>query len=353
MTENIKQNNISENILETENPYADSKALKLRAGQWYNRVGGALSIHFAMTIFLNLISSVILMFIGSACGIPKADLIKAAEHGWLLITSLLISYVVSNTVSSVIGLSFIGKLKGSFKAMFARPQMKTSHILLAVFGAMSIQSVSLIIQALLSQASGSSGMENMTMPEFSETDTFNNIMFIAYIAILGPISEEIIFRGMAMKGFNFASRNFAIFFSSFTFAMFHGNIMQGIIAFLLGIFLVYLDMKAGSIIPSVILHITNNSIGCIMSIIECKYGEDVSDKFSTIYVAASIIIGTVCLAVLLRSLKKQPLSDREYFTPEIDLPKDEKKKYCLPAALKAPCIWVFTAIYTIFIIINF
>ncbi|CAM2977825.1 type II CAAX endopeptidase family protein [Hathewaya histolytica] len=82
-----------------------------------------------------------------------------------------------------------------------------------------------------------------------------------YLSIFAPIFEEIIFRGLLFKGllkrYDYLK---AIIASSIFFAIIHGDIKQGINAFILGIILAIVYYRTNSLLPCIFLHFVNNFI---------------------------------------------------------------------------------------------
>lgn len=87
----------------------------------------------------------------------------------------------------------------------------------------------------------------------------NSILMFFYASFLGPISEEIIFRGAILRKLEKHGRVFAIIVSAALFGLFHGNLVQGIFAFFVGLVLGYVAMEY-SIRWSMLLHIINNFV---------------------------------------------------------------------------------------------
>lgn len=83
-------------------------------------------------------------------------------------------------------------------------------------------------------------------------------MFI-YASFLGPIFEEIIFRGVVLHSLERYGKLFAIILSSLLFGFFHGNLLQGVFATMSGFILAYVTLEY-SIKWSILLHILNNFI---------------------------------------------------------------------------------------------
>lgn len=90
---------------------------------------------------------------------------------------------------------------------------------------------------------------------------------IVAIALLGPIVEELLFRGAIFQALlKDYSPMKAILLSSFLFAVFHLNPAQMIPAFLMGVLLAWACYKTRSLIPSMWMHILNNSLAVCLSI---------------------------------------------------------------------------------------
>lgn len=338
------------NIAQTQTPTQEYTPRK--AAKYYNRTGGAICLHFVINQVVQVIAIIIIALVLTFTSNEPKNISKQLTSGPVLLYLIAISYIVANITGSIIGFALNGKLKNSFKGMFTKPGISCSLMSLCIPAAMCIQSVSMILQTLFVSVTGSSGMENMQMPQIIPGNTMNNVVYVLYIAILGPITEELFFRGAVMKGFNFAGQKFAIVFSAFWFAVFHGNILQAMIAFLLGIFFGYLNVKTGSILPSVLLHITNNSIATLLEVISLSMSENTLNIFYIIYLAITIILGGICLFIVLSKLKKQETKENKFFEPEFCPEQSEAGKYGLRTAVKSPCLWIAFIIYAVLIAIN-
>lgn len=94
-------------------------------------------------------------------------------------------------------------------------------------------------------------------------ETFNDIVYtpynIIYIGILGPIAEEIIFRGAVLRSFLPYGRNFAIISSSILFGLMHCDSLQFFSAGLLGIVLAIIAINYG-MRWTIAIHIFNNLV---------------------------------------------------------------------------------------------
>lgn len=120
------------------------------------------------------------------------------------------------------------------------------------------------------------------------------IFQIIGIGIIIPICEELIYRGLIyMRMRQYLNVNIAIVASSLIFGIIHGNLVQGIYAFLIGILFAYAYEKYGTLKAPVILHISANMLSLGLTLIDPSFYSSTS----------LIILGTaafiLCMAVVL------------------------------------------------------
>lgn len=118
------------------------------------------------------------------------------------------------------------------------------------------------------------------------------IMLILYTVVLGPISEELIFRGvtlsLAKKQMPFFAANI---FQAALFGLLHLNPIQGFYAFIIGLVFGYIAHNRGTIKASVILHIIYNFIG--MFIAALLPSSDSMPVYVHMLILAGSIIATI------------------------------------------------------------
>ncbi len=120
------------------------------------------------------------------------------------------------------------------------------------------------------------GLMEMILPYFEELmqdyselmEIFNEgnpyIIFLSTV-ILGPISEELIFRGVIFKKARlFTSFKVANFLQALLFGIFHMNIVQGIYAFGVGLVMGYVAYKYQTILMAIIFHIFFNGLSYLL-----------------------------------------------------------------------------------------
>ena len=148
-------------------------------------------------------------------------------------------------------------------------------------------------------------------------DLANNTWGILAIAILGPISEELLFRE-GVCGYlarNGIEPRKAIWISAVLFGLIHVNPAQVVIAILIGLMLGVIYIKTGNIVITSIIHILNNSI----AVIQAQMLGDKADDFSMVewiggnWVAGiCIIVGFTLCFYLLRKMWEEYPNNEEY-----------------------------------------
>lgn len=121
------------------------------------------------------------------------------------------------------------------------------------------------------------------------------VMIIATV-ILGPIVEEVIFRGLVLSRLRCVfPASVAVIFSSVLFGLTHGQLLWMAYAFLLGILLSAIAVKTGSILPSLCVHISFNLVGSFINRLSISGIVEL-----IVWIAALILIVTLLWFVLRR-----------------------------------------------------
>lgn len=156
------------------------------------------------------------------------------------------------------GILLLWKKPRYFKEQIFRREKKMTFStfvqLLCVF--MSVQLLFSLLQMLVEWLLNLVGLSAMAALEMAtvSTDTFS--MFL-YAGFLGPIAEELLFRGLLLRSLECRGKRFAMFATALMFGMFHGNILQSPFAMLVGLVLAYVTLEY-SIVWAIVLHIFNN-----------------------------------------------------------------------------------------------
>lgn len=98
-----------------------------------------------------------------------------------------------------------------------------------------------------------------------DSGTFTGVLAVAVVA---PVVEELIFRGLMLNRLSRVMPGWlAVALSSAAFGVCHGHPVWFAYAFVIGAFFGFLDLRAGSILPSILGHIAFNAISQILSFV--------------------------------------------------------------------------------------
>lgn len=117
------------------------------------------------------------------------------------------------------------------------------------------------------------------------------------VGLIVPIAEELIFRGLTMKRLQevFGIRP-AIVLSAAVFALFHGNLLQGIYAFVLGLLLAWVYGKLRRLSAPILLHASANLTSVLISdtdLLDFVYDD------TMLFLAVTVGAGLVTIAMIL------------------------------------------------------
>lgn len=143
-----------------------------------------------------------------------------------------------------------------------------------------------LVELLLNKIGYSAAMGT----EAAQAGTSTLSMFL-YAGFIGPIAEELVFRGFVMRSLEKHGKLVAIVFSSVFFGLMHTNLVQTIFAAYIGLILGYVAMEYG-IIWSMLLHILNNFLfGDMLVKIEGAMPERIATFMDTAIFASFTILG--------------------------------------------------------------
>ena len=91
-----------------------------------------------------------------------------------------------------------------------------------------------------------------------------DIPLALYVVFLGPLAEELFFRGALLPRMSRYGQKTALLFSALFFALYHVNVYQWFYAFGLGLLLGAVYLKTGSIRAGYILHAAINLLGGVL-----------------------------------------------------------------------------------------
>ncbi len=194
------------------------------------------------------------------------------------------SSLVIQDIVMIIGL-IVGAvlLKVDIKSHFAKPQMKISEIIsLGIMGVGLSQIAAVgtnIVMTLIEQLTGAEIGQVTFIAERNLPSTI--FMFIA-MAFIGPVLEELFFRGLFFTPLIPHGRTFAVVATAIIFGLYHMNIPQILPAMIMGFFFAYISVESRSIIPAMCIHIINNTLAAIDYV--CLAGIDMNKISDITYI---------------------------------------------------------------------
>ena len=128
----------------------------------------------------------------------------------------------------------------------------------------------------------------------------NAIIVVLLTVIIAPIVEELIFRGMVLHRANrYIPFLWANFLQAFLFGVYHGNVIQGIYAILLGLLLGMIYYKYKTILAPILLHMCINA---------SAYLNYLLPEATAVYIII-ILIGGICACTAFYLIK--PMENAE------------------------------------------
>ncbi len=135
------------------------------------------------------------------------------------------------------------------------------------------------------------------------TGVSSSWLMLFTVFLISPIAEEILFRGLILT---YTKRVMpavlAVVFQAFLFGLYHGNIIQGTYAFLMGFLLGFMVHKTDNLITCIIFHMALN-----ISILLVPSGLLKVTSNAILTTAISAVILTICIFFIFKKTKKQEI----------------------------------------------
>ena len=192
------------------------------------------------------------------CNIRTWTLDTLVEHILQFATSNGWGYLLAVAAGALIVFLWKGFLFWKIE-VFAREKKMTAGVffrLLCVF--MSVQTLLMLTAPLIEWLLNQVGLSVMAAMKAASVSSTGVTMFL-YVAFIGPIAEELLFRGLLLRILKPYGKRFAILASAILFGLLHGNVIQIPFAAAVGLVLGYVTLEY-SIVWAIVFHIYNNFI---------------------------------------------------------------------------------------------
>ena len=297
-----------------------------------NSIGLLMLLFFGFELVFSLILSIAVMAKG----------IDQSSGEFLLLENGVISMVVFFLVGAVYCL--IRKIR--FSGIFPFEKIGAGLLAQLCVVGLCFSLMSNNVVSLVNGVFGLFGVEN-TGGSFDVGDQPNILLYFLVVAIMPALAEEFAFRGIAMGILRPFSEGLAILVSSALFALMHGNFVQLPFTFCCGLVFAFIDIKANSLLPSIIVHFFNNGLSVLSDIlISYKIINEMTANLC--YGILFVILGVLSFIFIKRFVSKD---DGSFFTlknGDTVLPYKDKIK----TAVTSPTLIAFAAVMLIYSILT-
>lgn len=187
--------------------------------------------------------------------------------------------------------------------------------------------LSLLVEYLMNQM-------GMTTATDSALD-YDSLSMFLYVGLGAPIAEELLFRGLFLRSVEPYGKKFAIFASALLFGLFHGNLSQGVFAFVVGLVLGYVTVEH-NIGWAMALHMFNN---LIVSDATSRLNQLLPGDVVDLVLVGVLVLFTVAAVVILIVQRKKI---RAYLKTNRDDPYCAKAFWSAPGIITLICVLAAT-----------
>lgn len=181
---------------------------------------------------------------------------------------------------------------------------KMAWILLVILAVALCVSLNLLI--------GISGLEKYSKSYQEVANTLYSggiVLELLTVGILGPICEELVFRGLMFRRLcGYMKPIIAVLVSALMFGIYHGNIVQGVYAFFLGMIMALCCQRFNTLWAPIVIHVAANITS--VCITEIPIIGKMFEQTSVVIVATitTTILWIVISAILLKKSFKEKLA---------------------------------------------
>ncbi|MBQ7202754.1 MAG: CPBP family intramembrane metalloprotease [Eubacterium sp.] len=162
------------------------------------------------------------------------------------------------------------------------------------------------------------GYELTKYDTLKPTHPLECVMLVISTAVAPAIFEEFAMRCASLGVLRKHGKGFAVIAVSIVFGLLHGNVIQFVFAFVIGLILAYITIVTDSIVPAMLIHGCNNGLSVLQDILQYATTKKISDNVITVIFIVWFVLAVIALIYLLitKSLfKKEPKEPVEYRVP--------------------------------------
>lgn len=275
------------------------------------------------------------------------------DHELLVTILSIFPPILSETISIILGAKLL-KIN-LLKLSANRDGYSGGTVVKLIILTSGLQFVMSMAAAVIQLALDKIGLKGATVDLSPTTALSANLLTVFYACLLGPVLEELLYRGVILQSMRKYNERFAIILSALIFGLMHQNYQQFIVAFSIGIPMAIVTIKYNSVIPSIFAHIFLNTSAMVQTylfqyLIPGFYDNASSESLfldvsslSSSAMAAMIATAIIRYGILIAAIVVGIISLVKGGNTKIPTPAGKSR--ALPVFVTVPLWWVIFAMY--------
>lgn len=244
------------------------------------------------SLIISVISFLIISVFASAAGLNDMDFSTALE-------SDIAGYASAASVLIGVAWYFSREKKKPGLDIFVKTSKKMSvrGFLFIVLLILGIQGATTLCVEAAEAVLNPFGFSLATLADSASAGTSGGFGMLLYVGIVGPVAEELVYRGFVLKRLQKYGKLFAIVISALFFGIMHVNPIQVVFGTAMGLLLGYLAVEH-SIFWSIFFHIFNNLImTALLTAIFDPLPSHLGDMLYLVCCAAACVLSVLALII--------------------------------------------------------
>ncbi len=136
------------------------------------------------------------------------------------------------------------------------------------------------------------------------------VPYILSVAVIAPLFEEFVFRGVILSSLEEHGQAFAVVVSGVLFGMMHGDLAAAVVASISGMFFGLIYIKSRNLWVTVAIHAVYNSISLFSSFASEIFGEETAVQVNNLLSLVPLAMGVVALILILTVYRKKIFGEK-------------------------------------------
>lgn len=269
----------------------DNELKKAKEKKELRKIGIGLGTAITMYVVLQVVASGVLM---------RLHLYDTYSNNPAFQNSFNIIFISTLSVALPFGIVALIFRKSYKNPVVPTTPLKPVKLFLWVSAGMCTCLISNVIVSGLIEFVKNTFNRQLTQGEISTPNSlFSCVIEVVGLAIIPAITEEFAMRCCSLQLLRKYGNFFAVIAVSTVFGLLHGNVIQFVFAFLLGMILGYITIKTESIVPAILIHCLNNGMSAIQDIVSYIAGKDLKSSVTVVLFLFWGVVGAVSILLLI------------------------------------------------------